>query len=209
MEQVLENFYTQDEIERIWTEIKFLDSNTFGWIYPTVGRNATDKNENLLLQGARQLDYGMFGYHNENVLKKSNLYSLGQKIYDHAEFLSEKHDVYSNVLDIVYHTAFLNYYYKDNSVYNLHRDSSMYTLLSYFYEEPRNFNGGKFVVEDREYEISNGFTIILPGWMKHGTTPMKIIDKSRTKSGRYSIAHFFWSMHPKHFDKDYQYAIKL
>lgn len=191
MEQVLKNFYTKDEIDRIWKEIQFLDSNDYGWKYPNKFYNATDKNNKLLLKETKQLGLSlMYGNYDNGNYPKSNIYTLGKKLLNWTEALSEKHNVYSNVKNVTYHGCSLNSF-GDNSEYKLHHDASMYTMLSYFYEEPKNFTGGKFIVEDREYEISNGFTIILPGWLKHGVTPVKIIDKSRKKSGRYSVAHFF------------------
>ena len=202
MEQLLENFYTEDEIDRIWKELKYLDSNTHGWVYPTNKRNATDKKGNLLLQGARQFDFQtLYQNCNISVLDKSNIFTLGKKIYKYHDFLYGKHDVYTNIRDCSAQNTFVNYYYKDDASYKLHNDISMYTLLSYFYEEPKNFTGGEFVVEDRKYEIHNGFTIIIPGWLKHGSTPIKIIDKSRKQSGRYSIAHFFWSVDSNDFER--------
>ena len=45
MEQVLKNFYTKDEIDRIWKEIKHLNSTDFGWVNPNPIKNATDENQ--------------------------------------------------------------------------------------------------------------------------------------------------------------------
>lgn len=193
MEQVLDNFYTKDEIDRIWQEIKYLDSNTYGWSYPNKTMNAVNDTGDVLLQGARQFGLSAIfdDYQHIPITIKSNIYTLGKKIVKWQNYLKNKHDVYLNIENVDNHTTFINYFFKDDGVYKLHHDNSIYTMLSYFYEEPRNFTGGNFVVEDREYEIFNGFTIILPGWLKHGTTPVKMIDKSRAKSGRYSVAHFF------------------
>jgi len=201
MEQVLENFYTEDEIDRIWKEIQYLDSNTYGWAYPNPQINAVDKKGNLLLQGARQFKFSIFGYNNLELLRKSNIYTSGKKLMNYHDYLVGKHDIYKNIKELDRHFSFLNYYYKDDGCYKLHHDISMYTMLSYFYEEPKNFTGGQCLVGNNKYEIHNGFTIVLPGWLKHGSTPIKIIDKSRKKSGRYSIAHFFWSANSNDFER--------
>ena len=196
MEQVLEDFYTEDEVDRIWKEIQFLDSNTYGWVYANPQTNVV-KNGKLLLQGARQLKFSIFGYNNLELLGKSNIYTLAKKLGNYYEYLNDKHDVYTNIYGLDYHECFVNYYYKDDGCYELHQDVSMYTLLSFFYEEPRNFTGGQCIVGDNTYEIHNGFTVVLPGWLKHGSTPIKIIDKTRKQSGRYCISNFFWSVNPK------------
>lgn len=193
MEQVLHNFYTENEMDRIWKEIYFLNSTDFGWVSPNPVKNATDENGVPLIQGAKQFDLSVLFDRYEYAMgtTKSNIYSLGKKICKWIEYLKNKHDVYYNLHAVNQHATFLNYYNQDNGIYKLHHDRSTYTMLSYFYEEPKNFIGGDLLVEDRKYEISNGFTIILPGWMQHGTTSIKIIDKTRTTSGRYSIANFF------------------
>tara|TARA_B100002019_G_C21105884_1_gene515896 strand:+ start:32 stop:658 length:627 start_codon:yes stop_codon:yes gene_type:complete len=201
MEQVLEDFYTEDEIDRIWKEIKYLDSNTYGWIYANRNSNAV-VNDELLLQGARQFKFSVLGYNNLELLGKSNIYTTSKKIKQYSEYLRNKHDVYNTIGELSCHFCFLNYYYKDDGCYKLHQDTSMYTMLSFFYEEPRNFTGGDCIVGDNKYEIHNGFTIILPGWLKHGSTPIKIIDKDRKQSGRYCVANFFWSLDPLTQERD-------
>ena len=191
-EYVLENFYTEEEKDRIWREIQFLDSNDYGWVYPDKHINATTQNGEVLLQGAKQFYFSLlYGSYEDFSYPKSNIYTLGKKILSWIGTLCDKHDMYQSLYDVSHHNCVLNYYLEDKSKYKFHTDRSSFTMLSYFYKEPKNFTGGDLMVYDRKYEITNGFTIIIPSWMKHSSTPIHMIDKNKTQSGKYSIAHFF------------------
>jgi len=194
MEQVLHNFYTQNEMDRIWKELEYLRSTDFGWRSPNPITNAVDEKTGITkFQGAKQFDFSLVfdKYQHHLATSKSNIYSLGKKLLKWMDYLENKHEIYFMLKQINYHTAFVNYYNQDKSVYNSHKDLAVFTILSYFYKKPKNFTGGDLLVEDRKYKISNGFTIILPSWMDHGTTPVTIKDKTKDDAGRYCIAHFY------------------
>lgn len=83
----------------------------------------------------------------------------------------------------------LSYYDHDNR-YEEHRDTSIITVLTWFYEEPKKFEGGEFVVEkDFTIECKANRTVFMPSYMLHAVTP--VIPKKPNKGlGRYTMTQF-------------------
>lgn len=192
-EYVLDNFYTEEEMQKIWIELQYLRSNESGWYPPNYEQNAYDRESGkLFLKNA--LQYGV-NYRNQMDIQtayNSSIYIYGNKIMKWFDVLTNHADLYFQLNNISDRSTYITYYPGNDSSYYSHRDACTFTMLSYFYKEPKNFTGGEFYVENRIYEIHNGFTVIFPSWMKHGSTNVKLIDETVKESGRYAIANFFF-----------------
>ena len=69
-----------------------------------------------------------------------------------------------------------------------------FLAFSYFYKEPKKFNGGEvfFPKYDYEYQCYNNSIIIFPGWVEHGVRKVSITDSDYYDGwGRYAITTFF------------------
>ena len=69
-----------------------------------------------------------------------------------------------------------------------------FLAFSYFFKEPKKFEGGELYFPDYDYEYScnNNSIIMLPGWVKHGVKKVTIKDSDYFDGcGRYSITTFF------------------
>ena len=88
-----------------------------------------------------------------------------------------------------------NRYYHDEEYYEPHIDKTFQFLaFSYFYREPKKFEGGELYFSDYDYEVpcENNSTIILPGWVRHGVKKVSIKDSDYYDGwGRYCISSFF------------------
>ena len=83
----------------------------------------------------------------------------------------------------------LSYYDRDNK-YEEHRDISVITILTWFYEEPKKFEGGEFIVEnDLTIECKANRTVFMPSYMLHAVTPV-VPEKPNRGMGRYTMSQF-------------------
>jgi len=86
-------------------------------------------------------------------------------------------------------------YYHDEEYYDAHIDKTFQFLaFSYFYKEPKKFEGGELYFPDYDYEVpcTNNSMIILPGWVKHGVKKVSIKNSDYYDGwGRYCISSFF------------------
>ena len=86
-------------------------------------------------------------------------------------------------------------YYHDGDYYEPHTDQSINFLgFSYFFREPKKFEGGElfFPKYDYTFDCPNNSLIMMPGWVEHGVTEIKIDDSDYFDGyGRYAITSFF------------------
>jgi len=184
---IFHNFYNEEELELIWEELNF---------YTKPGKLVETK------------DYGgVVGYTNAKALWLDKLY--GTKYRDVSNILQVNRKVFekeilesfSNVHACCSIAATCNHdstkvrYYHDGDKYDPHVDSTIQFLgFSYFYREPKRFEGGELFFPDYDYTYScdNNSLIMMPGWVRHGVTEIKIKDSDYFQGfGRYAITSFF------------------
>lgn len=184
---IFHNFYNEEELELIWEELDF---------YTKPGKLVETK------------DYGgVVGYTNAKALWLDKLY--GTKYRDVSNILQVNRKVFekeileafANVHDSCSIAATCNHdstkvrYYHDGDKYDPHVDSTIQFLgFSYFYREPKRFEGGELFFPDYDYTYScdNNSLIMMPGWVRHGVTEIKIKDSDYFQGfGRYAITSFF------------------
>lgn len=206
-EYVLKDFYTEEEKQKIWTELQYLRSNEYGWLHPNKENNACDADTGEVhLKDAIQYCVSYKDVMDESIALKSSIYVYGNKIWKWHKKLTKFNQIYYQLQEINNRTSVITYY-PNNSKYNKHRDCATFTMLSYFYREPKNFTGGEFIVEDRKYEINNGFTIIIPSFLEHGCAEVNIINESKDDSGRFCVANFFFQDNLKERNNPEQYFL--
>jgi len=81
-------------------------------------------------------------------------------------------------------------YYDNGNRYEQHRDAFVITILTWFYEEPKKFDGGDFIIEnDFTIECKANRTVFMPSYMLHAVTPVKP-EKTNKGLGRYTMTQF-------------------
>lgn len=179
---VIENFYTEDELNKIWEELddfydkNFLDNSS------NVGPARTI--DGIPLKRAN----GIFLY--KSKFPNSNIIKINNKVKEHSIIFSKHDEKYEKLDECVYNT--LMSYYDNDHYYKPHSDQSVFTACSYFFKEPKKFSGGNFILNDfnKEFEIKNNMLIIFPGKYRHQARKVKL-DKNFPGHGRYCISQFF------------------
>jgi hypothetical protein len=84
-------------------------------------------------------------------------------------------------------------YYENDSDYLPHRDDSNYTAITFFYKEPKSFEGGELFFPEFDYtfECKNNHVILFPGYVLHGVKKIQMKNNTFCSGmGRYSMAQF-------------------
>jgi predicted 2-oxoglutarate/Fe(II)-dependent dioxygenase YbiX len=87
-------------------------------------------------------------------------------------------------------------YYEHAGYYSKHVDASVFTILNYFHQEPKNFTGGDIVLHSHymdkkaTIETKNNRVVIIPSCTLHEVTPIEMTSKQLDGSGRYCFSIF-------------------
>jgi len=185
---IIENFYNDEELELIWEELTFytkpgklLEAKDFGGVVGKTNSHA------LCLDDV---------YKKETYRPLSNILTVNRKL-----FTSSALDIFAKIHDCCSQAVFSNVdytkirYYHNDEYYEPHTDKSFQFLaFSYFYKEPKKFEGGEIYFPKYKYELTceNNSIIILPGWVEHGVKKVKIENSDYHDGyGRYCISSFF------------------
>ena len=121
----------------------------------------------------------------------SDILTTNRKIF-YPSILSElikQHSLF-NYIQLSNSDSTLLSYYDSGNKYEEHRDMATVTVLTWFYEEPKKFEGGDFIVEnDLKIECRANRTVFMPSYMLHAVTPVKA-EKPNKGLGRYTMTQF-------------------
>ena len=84
-------------------------------------------------------------------------------------------------------------YYEDTNEYPAHQDASRFTAVTYFYREPKKFEGGDLQFPDYQVQVEcvNNRVIVFPSMLFHCSTPVRMLENdTQTKNGKFCITHF-------------------
>jgi Rps23 Pro-64 3,4-dihydroxylase Tpa1-like proline 4-hydroxylase len=88
-------------------------------------------------------------------------------------------------------------YYEDGDFYDWHDDSTVFTVLNWFCQEPQAFTGGEFGLrnqagQEKIIEFKNNRVLIIPSCTTHKVYPISLPNNPRDYSGlgRYSLTVF-------------------
>ena len=189
---IIKNYYNKKELELVWEELNFytkpgklLSAEDFGGVVDATNSNAIALDE---LYSAKD---GKF----RNI---SNILTLNRKLFtpEILNTFAEVHDCCSIATRCNWDYTKVRYYHNGES-YEPHIDSAMpFLAFSYFYREPKKFEGGEIYFPKYDYELTceNNSIIILPGWVEHGVREVKIQNSDYYDGyGRYCISSFFGS----------------
>ena len=188
---IIENFYTEEELELIWEELTFLTKP--GKLYdPGYAHGAVDPETGEFLTKSRSIVLNE-SYNDKNL---SNIITVAQKLFNHG-FLNifyDKFPQYKKILHSNYCRTKVRYYH-NGDYYEPHTDIRHdFLAFSYFNREPRKFTGGElFFPEYGDYECKclNNSLILLPSYVTHGVKMVNIEDSDYYSGhGRYCISHF-------------------
>ena len=190
---IIKNFYNPEELELIWEELKFytkpgklLEAKDFGGVVDKTNSHAIPLDAVYINDKKNKVNYR----------KLSNILTVNRKLFLPAilEPFSKIHDCCSIAPLVSYDITKIRYYH-DEEYYEPHIDKTFQFLaFSYFYKEPKKFEGGELYFPKYDYEVpcENNSIIILPGWVQHGVKKVSIKDSDYYDGwGRYCISSFF------------------
>ena len=184
---ILHNFYNNEELKLIWEELDFYTKpdkllNVKEYLGVADKTNAK----------AIYLDV----VYPKKYRKLSNILTVNRKV-----FQSQVLEPFSKLHDCCLHSTQSNYdhtkvrYYHDGDFYEPHTDNFFdFLAFSYFYREPKRFEGGELFFPKYNYSFScnNNSIIIMPAWVEHGVSKVSIENSDYYDGyGRYAITSFF------------------
>ena len=180
---IVNNFYNEEELELIWEELKYytkpgklLEVDDYGGVQGYTNAKA------ILLDTLYQ-NRTKSGGLNWRIM--SNILTVNRKLFS------------SGILDVFADISDCCCLANNGDKYDPHTDRGFHFLaFSYFYKEPKKFEGGQLYFPKYNYEVpcDNNSMIIFPGWVEHGVRKVTIKDSDYFDGyGRYAITSFFSS----------------
>jgi hypothetical protein len=197
---VIDNFYTEDQLKEIMIELTWLtkpsvmlDERNLGAAHETNGKFLTSKNGVFL----------------EKVFinwKHSALISHGMTQTNSQEFkdkLLEYNTMFKSLFECSSRSHLLSYY-ENSQYYKPHRDAFFFTVLNYFFTEPKQFEGGELVVyscnskKEATIEPKHNRTVVILSSTMHEAKEIKSkFDQKLSGNGRYCNAIFLSVTDPR------------
>jgi len=186
----IENMYDRLQLKLIWQELEFL--------------NQLDKLESPEKTGGAEEEEGKIlkknsGLYLDNLYKTrniSNILTVNTNLF--ASHILEEFSslcfLYENIKHTNNDTTLISYY-DNGGYYKSHQDNALYTAITWFFKEPKKFNGGDFYFSNYncKIEIKNNKTILFPSVVNHSVDEVIMNNKSDFSQGygRYSMTQFF------------------
>lgn len=180
---IIRNFYDQEELSLIWRELDFLTS-PHKLEHPSLhGSSGIDQLTGLPLAESLGLELDQAYSGNRNI---SDILRLNRKI-----FQPEIIQTFESLSPLLGHLKIINEYftkikyYENGNYYRKHEDTSRFTVLTYFYKEPKAFTGGDLYFNDYDYTIplENNMLVFFVGCISHSSLDVKMNDNYSKCSG--------------------------
>jgi hypothetical protein len=134
--------------------------------------------------------------------KHSSILQITEKVFQNGGEIFNNHPHWFYATDMLNaHTTHI-LYYEENQEYKPHVDTARFTILTYFYKEPKLFSGGNLRFNDYDIEIEciNNRVIIFPSMLQHASTPVRMTswlsnlssEQRPKKHGKFCITQFVY-----------------
>ena len=184
---IIYNFYDNDELKLIWEELDF---------YTKDGKLFEARDFGGVIDKTNSKAIWLDKVYKDKYRSLSNILTINRKIFDYRilDAFSDIHDCCSIARDSNFDQTKVRYYH-DGNFYEPHTDKTVQFLaFSYFYREPKRFQGGELLFPKYDYKFNcdNNSLIMMPGWVEHGVSQVTIQDSDYFDGyGRYAITSFF------------------
>ena len=195
---LIDEFYDKKEEELIWQELEFYSGK-----YVNADQDTSGNRPKAL---DRVSEAGKLR-NSSNRIYLDQVYTQGSRHFSnilnvYGKITSE--DVMKVVRDNMPTAPILehsNYdlsqisYYDSGDFYGNHADIYGYTVLVWFFKEPKRFNGGDFMLlgPNKLIECKHNRLVMIPSYYMHSVTPITMEEKYRNKGlGRYTLTHFYF-----------------
>lgn len=196
---VIDNFYTEEQLQDIMTELKWLTR-------PPIMKDADELSPASESKEILTVKKGVFLEDVFKDWKHSALISHGVTQTTCEEFnsnLLKFNTMFKSLLACNYRYHLLSYY-ENSSYYKPHVDGFFYTILNYFHIEPKQFEGGDIVLyscnssKKVNIEPKNNRAVVILSCTLHEAMEVKSnVEKQLSGIGRYCNAMFITYKDPK------------
>ena len=193
---VIEDTFTDFELDGIWSELDYYCKTKE---LLTVGNGtggALDSSGNRYIKN----NYGVFLYELWLKPEFSFLLKYGRKLFDPqvGEEIANANIHMRAYKTSNYDTCLLSYY-EDEQYYDTHTDGAQYTIVTWLYREPKDFDGGEFIFNDSNLtiECKNNMTIIFPSYYYHMVNSVKMKRHYEEKLhgyGRFTLSQWAFQL---------------
>jgi len=191
---VIDNFYTEQQLKEIMIELKWLTKPSIMVSEENLSsaRNETS-NEFLTSKKGIFLEEVFVNWRHSALIK----YPMDNFTKDNVKNkLLEFNSLFKLFYNVDSRSHLLSYY-ENSDFYKPHTDTTVFTVLNYFFNEPRKFTGGELKLygfnnkKEADIELRNNRVVIIAGNTFHEVKEIKSnLDNSFSGDGRYCNAIF-------------------
>jgi len=183
---LIKHLFNQEQCELIFNEI--LRISSAGLL-----RAGHNTHSDVTLDGNHKVNFSVWLHSIFDPGKSTILETIKSKFknLELVDILIQQHYVFKYIAHSKAIHTLLSYYTTNNN-YHPHRDNAAITGLSYFWKEPKMFEGGDLIFPETglSYTPEFGDTILFPSFTLHGVTSVKM-NSTESFSGRFVISNFF------------------
>jgi hypothetical protein len=199
---VIDNFYTEEQLKEIMLELKWLTK-------PSV---MVDESKLKAAKTNGEILTSKNGIFLEEVFKNwkhSALISSGMKqlaLPELKDNLLNFNTMFKSIFDCNTRSHLVSYY-ENSQYYKPHKDAFYFTILNYFFIEPKQFDGGELVAyscnsnKEATIEPKHNRAVIIQGSTMHQAKEIKTkFDQKLSGHGRYCNAIFLSITDPREYN---------
>lgn len=196
---VIDNWYTQEELDDIWKELD---------LYLSTEKSKIDKAENGPVaryeDGTAKSNAFRFYIDSRYPNSRENSPILNcmykQTSKEFFDIIDDCKPYMRGFKTSNFDTSMVSYY-ENNSYYHAHHDTYLWTNLIWVYKEPKQFEGGDLFLDDIDVEIKlkNNRAVFFPSCFLHRVNTVKMKDGNndfKYGKGRFCITHFYGAYPP-------------
>lgn len=185
---LIKNTYSNQELLDIWTDLNEMFPEFKGADFTMSAKNDQG--------GYKKQNKGLFLEYNNNY-KNSKILNLRNNLI-HKNLNCKIQGImfkyfpsFNPNKKVPYSSKTLISYYDHGDYYESHRDSSLFTMITFICKDNNKFSGGELCFPDYKTEIKpiNNTTIIFPSIISHEVKEV-VLKENAPKCGRYSITTF-------------------
>lgn len=187
---VIHDWFTDDELELVWSELDVICS-PYVLKTPNETGSTLDTDKKTSLKKGHGIFLDTFYGDKREV---SHILNFNRKIFNKemVDFLIHEDPNFNHLMRSNKDYTLVNYY-EQGDEYKKHVDFSIFTSNVILWREPKQFEGGDFLIGEEQHSINikSNDMVIFPGYTYHSVTPMTMHDNyTPWKSGRFSITNF-------------------
>lgn len=180
---ILRDVYSTVDLEKIFKELEFLTQKN-RLISSDYALSNSNKKSNYLVNLNDVFADETF----------SDILSISKRILDYeiTDNFKQFHNMF-NFMDMINSVNTFLSYYENDDYYDFHRDQSVFSILTYFFKEPKKFVGGDLYFENTDYKIpiENNMSVIYLGCSLHSGGLVQLEQEhSLSGNGKYCLAQF-------------------